>query len=125
MQVLDANAAPVGQVQEVQDGAVLIRLQLEIAVPFDVIHEIRDDRVVLDGRTEEWTPLLLGVEEVRPPAARGQVCCACGAIEGTDKAVYYLRKKDAWFCGDCWRALPQSEVAHLVQEAALRGVPFS
>lgn len=125
MEVLDANAARVGQVQDIRDGTVLIRLQLEVAVPFDVIHEVSAGQVILDGRTDQWTPLLLGVEEVRPPEATGQVCCACGAVEGAGRAVHYLRKRDAWFCGDCWHALPQSEVTRLVQEVALRGVPLS
>ena len=125
MEVLDASAARVGQVQDIRDGTVLIRLQLDVAVPFDVIQEINADRVVLDSRTDQWTPLLLGVEEVRPREARGQVCCACGAVEGAGRAVYYLRKRDAWFCEDCWQALPQSEVTRLVQEVALRGVPLS
>lgn len=125
MEVLDASAAPVGQVQDIRDGTVLIRLQLEVAVPFDVIHEINAGQIMLDGRADQWTPLLLGVEEVRPPEARGQVCCACGAVEGAGRAVHYLRKRDAWFCGDCWQALPQAEVTRLVQEVALRGVPLS
>ncbi|HZS89821.1 MAG TPA: hypothetical protein VFE42_20315 [Chloroflexota bacterium] len=125
MAVLDAAAAPVGQIQEVQDGAIRVRLHLEIAVPWDVVREIGNGWIVLDRRTAEWTPLLLGVEEVRPPGSGSLVCCACGAIAGIDQVSPYLRKKDAWFCAACWQALAPHEVARFVQEVALRGVPFS
>jgi hypothetical protein len=119
-----ANAAPVGPVQDVQDRTLLIRLPREIALPCDVIHELRRNRVARNRRTAEWTLLLLGGAERRSAEATGQVCCACAAIAGTDTAVSYRRKKDSWFCGACWHALPPAEVARLVQEVALRGVPL-
>ena len=123
-EVRAANATPVGPVQDVQDRPRLLRLPREIALPRDVIHQLRRDRVVRDRRTAEWTPVGRGGAERRSAEARGQVCCACAAIAGTDTAVSYRRKKDAWFCGACWHALPPAEVARLVQEVALRGVPL-
>jgi hypothetical protein len=125
MEVLDANATHLGQVEEVQDGIVLIRVQLEIAVPVDVIHEISRERVLLDSWEADWMPVVPGVEEVRLQGATGMVCCACGARAGMDKAVPYLRKRDAWFCAECWRALRPAAVARLVQEVDLRGVPLN
>jgi hypothetical protein len=125
MEVLDANATHLGQVEEVQDGIVLIRVQLEIAVPVGVIHEISRERVLLDSWEADWMPVVPGVEEVRPQGATGPVCCACGARAGTEKAVPYLRKRDAWFCAECWRTLRPAAVARLVQEVDLRGVPLS
>ncbi len=121
-EVRDANAAPVGPVQDDRDRTLPIRLPREIALPCDVM--MRRDRVGRDRRTAEWISLVLGGAELRSAEATGQVCCACAAIAGTDKAVSYLRKRDAWFCGGCWHALPQAEVARLVQEVALRGVPL-
>jgi hypothetical protein len=121
-EVRAANATPVGPVQDVQDRPLLLRLPREIALPRDVM--MRRDRVVRDRRTAEWTPGWLGEAERRSAEATGQVCCACAASAGTDTAVSYRRKKDAWFCGACWHALPPAEVARLVQEVALRGVPL-
>jgi hypothetical protein len=121
-EVRAANATPVGPAQDVRDRPWLLRLPREIALPCDVM--MRRDRVVRDRRTAEWTPGWLGGAERRAAEARGQVCCACAAIAGTDTAVSYLRKQDAWFCGACWHALPPAEVARLVQEVALRGVPL-
>jgi len=62
---------------------------------------------------------------VRPRGTIGLVCCACGASAGTEKAMPYLRKKDAWFCAECWQTLQPAEVVRLVQVASLRGVPFN
>ena len=53
------------------------------------------------------------------------VCCACGAVEGTDKMAAYVRTGDAWFCDDCWRRLPADALKRVVREVALRGVPLS
>jgi hypothetical protein len=55
----------------------------------------------------------------------GQVCCACGAVEGADKGGAYVRQGDAWFCEDCWQRLPTDAVERVVREVALRGVPLS
>jgi hypothetical protein len=125
IEVLDANATHLGQVEEVQDEIVLIRLQLQIAVPVDVIHEISRDRVLLDSWEADWLPVVPGVEEVRPQGGTGTICCACGASAGTEKAVPYLRKKDAWFCAECWCTLRPAALARLVQEVDLRGVPLN
>jgi hypothetical protein len=52
-------------------------------------------------------------------------CCACSAVEGTDKMVAYVRTGDACFCEDCWHRLPADALERVVREVALRGVPLS
>jgi uncharacterized protein YlaI len=74
-----------------------------------------DDRT--RGETAMDGPLVLLVT--------GHVCCACSAVEGTDKMVTYVRTGDAWFCDDCWHRLPADAVERVVREVALRGVPLS
>jgi hypothetical protein len=123
MAVLDAQAEPIGQIQEVRDGLMVIQMQHTMTVPCDTIHEITQDVVRLDPATTECLPK--AVEELRPAEHTGQVCAACGAIEGDDTSVRYVRHGDAWFCLDCWRGLPEAQVAKVVQEVALQGVPVS
>ena len=57
--------------------------------------------------------------------ATRHVCCACSAVEGTDKLGTYVRTGDAWFCGDCWHRLSADALQRVVREVALRGVPLS
>jgi hypothetical protein len=65
--------------------------------------------------------------------ATGHACCACSAVEGTDKMadegidkmVAYVRTGDAWFCDECWHRLPANALKRIVREVALRGVPLS
>jgi hypothetical protein len=123
MAVLDAQAEPMGQIQEVNDGLMVIQRQQTMTVPCDTIHEVTEDVVRLDLATLEWLPK--AVEELRPAAHTGQVCAACGAIEGDETTVRYVRHDQAWFCLDCWRGLPEAQVAQVVQEVALQGVPVS
>ena len=52
-------------------------------------------------------------------------CCACSAVERTDKMVAYVRTGDACFCDDCWHRLPADALERIVREVALRGVPLS
>ena len=123
MAVLDAQAEPIGQIQEVRDGLLVIQRSQTLTVPCDTIHEVTEDVVRLDPTTTEWLPK--AVEELRPAGHTGQVCAACGAIEGEDTAARYVRHGEAWFCLDCWRGLPEAQVARVVQEVALQGVPVS
>ena len=78
-------------------------------------------------RDDSWQKSGGGKEMDGPkvPLDKGHVCCACGAVEGAEKAVSYVRKGDAWMCDDCWNDLPQDEVERIVREVALRGVPLS
>jgi hypothetical protein len=55
----------------------------------------------------------------------GHVCHSCARIDPSDTDAAYLRLEDAWLCPECWRGLPTHEIARLVQEVALRGVPMS
>jgi hypothetical protein len=64
------------------------------------------------------------MDEPKVPAGAEQVCDACGAAAGVNKAVPYERRGDAWFCDDCWQHLPADEVERIVREVALRGVPL-
>ena len=57
--------------------------------------------------------------------ATGHACCACSAVEGTDKMVAYVRTGDVCFCDDCWHRLPADALERIVREVALRGVPLS
>jgi hypothetical protein len=123
MAVLDAQAEPIGQIQEVHDGLVVIQRSHTITVPCDAIHEVTEDVVRLDPATTECLPK--AVEELRPAGHTGQVCAACRAIEGEATAVRYVRHGEAWFCLECWRGLPEAQVAQVVQEVALQGVPVS
>jgi hypothetical protein len=125
IKVFDADGSPVGQVQDTMNGMVLIHLDLDVAFPADVVHEIDENQIVLDSREADWAPLVLSVDEVRPQGTRGVVCCACRASSATKKDVPYLRRRDAWFCAECWQELQPAGVARLVQEVSLRGVPFN
>jgi hypothetical protein len=123
MMVLDAHAEPIGHIQEVHEGRVVIQVRQTMTVPRDTIHPVTRDVGRLDPTTTGWLPK--AVEEFRPDGHTGQVCAACGAIEGNDTTERYVRHGAAWFCLACWRALPETQVAQVAQEVALQGVPVS
>lgn len=54
-----------------------------------------------------------------------EVCCVCGAVEGIGTLLPHVREGEVWFCAGCRGGLPPDEVAHVLQEVALRGVPLS
>jgi hypothetical protein len=66
----------------------------------------------------------VAMDEPKMPAGIGDVCCACGAVTSANKVVSCERRRDAWFCDDCWQMLPTNEVERIVREVALRGVPL-
>jgi len=84
-------------------------------------------------RTNGRQIVAMPVERGRPGIGGGralasqaqQICCACDAIKGVDDGTPYAREGDARFCADCWRRLPAAEIARMVREVALRGVPLS
>ena len=123
MAVLDAHAEPIGQIHEVRHGLLVIQVQHAMTVPCDAIHEVTEDAVRLDPATTAWLPK--PVEEVRPRSHSGQVCAACGAIEGDDGDVRYVRQGAAWFCLECWRGLSGAALTQVEHEVALQGIPLS
>jgi hypothetical protein len=59
------------------------------------------------------------------PSYPHHMCHACGRIEAAPSARDWQRLGDASFCSACWGQLPVEAVQGVVQEVALRGVPFS
>jgi hypothetical protein len=54
-----------------------------------------------------------------------RLCSACGTAGRAGDAASFVWYGDAYFCTGCWTHLPADEIARVVDEIALRGVPFS